>query len=330
MRNHEGGSLAKESLTSESDRLRLSEQDVARRHKFVDLLPEDIVRIAATRNLMRRRVDEYVAIFFRYLSKFDEAATLFSNIAVLSEAKQLKRDHLVAMVDGDYGVSYAHQRLRLGMLYSKVDLDVRVFLGAYHHLMKSIGTEIMADLPDRPDDAFQSFMSLKKIGFFDIAIIVDVLIEQRERTISLQQEAIRELSTPVLQLRDGLLMLPIVGVIDSHRAKRLTDDLLLAIRLRRGKVVVLDITGVAAVDSRTANHLIHTVEAARLMGGEVIVTGLSPTVAQALVVLGVDLGTLRTVGDLQGGLEIAERMLAHQSTQPRNGPSSAPSGPGRD
>src|SRR5207302_10404977 len=128
---------------------------------------------------------------------FDEAAGLFGQPALLTQAKQLKRDHLLAMVGGDYGTNYALQRLRLAMLYSKAGLDVRVFLGAFHQLMKTIGADIFARFKDSPLDAFDAFMSLKKIGFFDIAIIVDGLIAERERIIEHQQEAIRELSTPV-------------------------------------------------------------------------------------------------------------------------------------
>ena len=116
-----------------------------------------------------------------------------------------------------------------------------------------------------------------------------MLIAERERTINLQQDAIRELSTPVLQLRERLLILPIIGVIDSMRAKQLTDGMLRSIRDNRARIVVMDITGVAAVDSKVANHLIQAVAAARLMGANVIVTGVSADVAQSLVALGVDL-----------------------------------------
>jgi rsbT co-antagonist protein RsbR len=110
-------------------------------------------------------------------------------------------------------------------------------------------------------------------------------------------------------VRDRLLVLPIIGVLDSLRAKQLTDGLLHAIRERRAKVVVVDITGVAAVDSQVANHLIQTISAAKLMGAQVIVTGLSADVAQSLVALGVDLQALNTAGDLQGGLDEAERIM---------------------
>jgi rsbT co-antagonist protein RsbR len=137
-------------------------------------------------------------------------------------------------------------------------------------------------------------------------------VQERERIIREQQEAIRELSTPVLQVRERLLILPIIGVIDPQRARQLTEQLLRGIRTNRAKVVVIDITGVAAMDSNIANHLVQTVEASRLLGATVIVTGLSPEIAQTLVNIGVDLGKMNTVGDLQGGIEEAERLLGYK------------------
>src|SRR5256714_586849 len=137
-------------------------------------------------------------------------------------------------------------------------------------------------------------------------------VQERERIIRQQQEAIRELSTPVLQVRERLLILPIIGVIDPQRARQLTEQLLRAIRTNRAKVVVIDITGVAAMDSNVANHLVQTVEASRLLGATVIVTGLSPEIAQTLVTIGVDLSEMATEGDLQGGIEEAEPLLGYK------------------
>ena len=155
-----------------------------------------------------------------------------------------------------------------------------------------------ADLLNRILDAYEPAANR-------IAVTVGVsFVEERERVIREQQEAIRELSTPVLQVRDQLLILPIIGVLDSQRARQLTEQLLGAIQANRAKVVVIDVT--------VANHLVQTVEAARLMGANAIITGLSSKIAQTLVDLGVDLGMMRTVGDLQGGLEEAERLLGYR------------------
>lgn len=137
-------------------------------------------------------------------------------------------------------------------------------------------------------------------------------VQERERVIREQQEAIRVLSTPVLQVRERLLILPIIGVIDPQRARQLTEQLLRGIRTNRAKVVVIDITGVPVMDANVANNLVQTVEATRLLGATVIITGLSPEIAQTLVTIGVDLGKMNTVGDLQGGIEEAERLLGYK------------------
>jgi rsbT co-antagonist protein RsbR len=140
-------------------------------------------------------------------------------------------------------------------------------------------------------------------------------VDERERVIRQQQDAIRELSTPVLQVRERLLILPIIGVLDTERARQLTEQLLAGIRTHRAKVVVIDTTGVPDVDETVANHLVQTVDASRLMGASVIITGLSSKIAQTLVTIGVDLGKMNTLGDLQGGIEEAERLLGFTVTR---------------
>jgi rsbT co-antagonist protein RsbR len=134
-------------------------------------------------------------------------------------------------------------------------------------------------------------------------------VEERERVIRQQQDALLELSTPVLQVRERLLILPIIGVLDAQRAQQLTEQLLHGIRAHRAKLVVIDITGVPDVDEAVANSLVNTVTASRLMGADVIITGLSSEIAQTLVTIGVDLSKMHTVGDLQGGIEEAEKQL---------------------
>jgi rsbT co-antagonist protein RsbR len=302
--------MADDRAISRSGGLTLSVEDIERRKTFVGFSDADLARMMSIREMVTRHADAFVAEFFDVLAAFAEAQPLFRRPGILQEARRLKREHLLAMVAGEYGLAYAEQRIRLGMLYSSAGLDVRVFLGGFHHLMRAIGTRIMGSAEGDPMRAFDIFMSLKKLGFFDIGIIVDVLIAERERVIEVQQDAIRDLSTPTLRIRDRLLIVPIIGVVDSERARQLADNLLEAIRVNRAAVVVIDVTGVASIDQTVANHLIRTAAATRLMGAVAIITGLSAAVSQSLVTLGVDLSGITTAGDLQAGLERAERLLA--------------------
>ncbi|HVV49685.1 MAG TPA: protoglobin domain-containing protein [Polyangia bacterium] len=289
----------------------LNERAVEQRQQAVGLAAEDLTRIGRTRDLVTKHAEQFARAFFDYLAALEEARDFMRNREMVERARHLQVEHLVSMVGGQYGVDYANQRLRLGRLYTRAGLETRIFLGAFHHLLRQVGMMLVKGAR-QPDEAFEDFMSLKKVAFLDIGIIIDGMVFERERVIRQQQDAIRELTTPVLQLRDRMLMLPIIGMIDTYRARLLTEGLLQAIRANRARVVVMDVTGVLAVDTKVANHLLQTVAASRLMGAAVIVTGLSAEVSQTLVNLGVDLSSLRTFGDLQTGIEEAERLVGYQ------------------
>jgi rsbT co-antagonist protein RsbR len=157
----------------------------------------------------------------------------------------------------------------------------------------------------------QSIVLAMNKWFFDVTLarIGEQYLNTREHVIKQQQQAIKELSTPVLPLRTGLLLLPIIGVIDSQRARQLTEQLLEGIRTYRAKAVVIDLTGVPAVDTAVANHLLQTVRAAKLLGASAVITGISTENAQTLTRIGVDLSSLVTTSDLQSGIDEADWLL---------------------
>jgi rsbT co-antagonist protein RsbR len=236
--------------------------------------------------------------------------TAMSPTEILAEATTIYDSYVDALATGTYAVLQAYSReLSERIIPRGVETDevVGIVLLLRDVLARSLRLEYSdTDKLNAVFDAYEPAANR-------IAITVAVgFVQERERIILEQQEALRELSTPVLQVRERLLILPIIGVIDPHRARQLTEQLLQGIRANRAKVVVIDITGVAAMDAKVANHIVLTVEAARLLGAMVIVTGLSPEIAQTLVNIGVDLGKMNTVGDLQGGIEEAERLLGYK------------------
>lgn len=127
----------------------------------------------------------------------------------------------------------------------------------------------------------------------------------QQEIIEAQQRTLKELSTPVIPIMDRVIVMPLIGSIDTMRAKDITRSLLAGISQHRAKVVILDITGVPLVDSGVANHLNKTIQAARLKGTRTIVTGVSDAVAETIVDLGIDWGDVKTQADLQTGLVVA-------------------------
>lgn len=209
---------------------------------------------------------------------------------------------------------YVDEMQSQGVVYAKMGIsfiDWFELVSRYRFVAQPL---VFAAVGDDPRRLAACLAGMSKTIDLAMAIIGEAYIGTKEAVIGKQQEAIRELSTPVLQVRDRLLMLPVIGILDTYRARQLTEQLLRSIRQTRAKAAVMDITGVPAVDSRVANHLLQTITAAKLMGTTVVVTGISSEVAQALVSLGVDLGKLSTVGDLQEGLEVAEKLLGLRLT----------------
>jgi rsbT co-antagonist protein RsbR len=128
-------------------------------------------------------------------------------------------------------------------------------------------------------------------------------------TIAQQRATISELQTPVIQVWEGILALPIVGTVDTARAQDMTEALLERIVATGSEIVLLDITGVPVVDTAVARHLLETVAAARLLGADVLIVGLSSRTAMTLVQLGIDLSHVTTRATLARGLEFAFRRL---------------------
>ena len=137
--------------------------------------------------------------------------------------------------------------------------------------------------------------------------------KEAQREVEMQQRRmIEELSTPVIELWDHLLMLPIIGSIDSERANQITESLLQAVLDRQATVAVLDVTGVPLIDTDVATHLLKTVRAAQMMGAEVIITGFSADAARTLTQLGVDLSSVRTSGALKQGVAQALATIGYR------------------
>ncbi len=143
--------------------------------------------------------------------------------------------------------------------------------------------------------------------------IIDITEKVRqEKKLKEQSRTILEISTPVIKLWEKILILPIVGVVDSFRAQQMMDSMLTKLKDTGSKIIILDIQGVAAVDTAVANHLIKIAKATRLMGCRCIISGISPSVAQTLVQLGIDMGSIITNSDLQEALADAFQMLHYR------------------
>lgn len=140
-------------------------------------------------------------------------------------------------------------------------------------------------------------------------------LEDQLRMIELQQAAMRELSTPIIEVWAGVLCLPVVGIVDSQRSAEMTETLLETIVAKQARMAIVDITGIDVMDTKTADHFIKMARAVRLLGAECIISGINPGIAQTLIQIGVDLTQVRTMRNLREALQFHLRESARQQDQ---------------
>lgn len=245
------------------------------------------------------------------MREYPELGALLARQDEAQQAAVRQRSHELlerAVAGGDW-TDYRALLREQGRQYARLGMSFDAWMTATRGFHSLLSERIVNAYHDRPEVLAEAFGGLQEFTDYALGVIGQTYIEAKEEVILRQHEAIAELATPVLPVAEGLLVLPIIGVIDSARAAQLTEHLLNAIRSYRARVAVVDITGVPAVDSAVANHLLQTVQAVRLMGARAIVSGLSAVNAQILVRIGVDLSMLHTVSDLQAAIDEANTLL---------------------
>lgn len=163
-----------------------------------------------------------------------------------------------------------------------------------------------------PEDMRAILLLLSSVFNELMLAVFETYLEEKERTIDAQQRELRETSTPITQIWDGVLTLPIIGTLDSSRTLLIMESLLNRIAAERASAVVMDVTGVHTVDSQVSHHMIQMVRAIQLMGATAILTGIRPEIARAMTSLNIDLGNVTTRASLSDGLKEAFRILGVQ------------------
>lgn len=168
---------------------------------------------------------------------------------------------------------------------------------------------ITSELKNSPEQLVDAVIKINKLMDSFGVVTFETFIKGREEIILRQTDEIAEISTPVIRVWDGIVALPIIGTLDSSRTQVVMENLLQEIVQTGSTIAILDISGVPAVDSLVAQHLIKTVAATRLMGAECIISGIRPEIAQTVVHLGIDLTNIITKASLASALKFAFAML---------------------
>lgn len=266
------------------------------------ITPADLDRVRRHGEGAPGRLEAFVERFYAWMRNQPEFEQFFASPRKLAAVQDLQRDYWLQFFQGRVDEAYVERRRQVGEAHARIGLPLPVYFAAMDVSLHLWSRE----LADAPPSA-ETYESLVKLCHLDTAIVVDTFSRRTSAIIRDQHQAMLEMSTPVTEVWEDVLMLPIVGMIDSRRAQDIMAAVLSKIGETHARSLILDISGVAVMDTAVANHLIKISKASRLMGSTCIISGVSPAIAQTVIELGINVGDVRTTATLRDALTVALR-----------------------
>ena len=288
--DNQGGSR----LTSLLELYSISDNDTGKIHSYGDIvLP---------------KLDEFVRLFYDWLKKQPEFEEFFPDEETLTHVQKMSREYWENFFRPELDDDYLEKRYKIGETHARIGLPLTIYFAAMHRSLK-LFTEDLYDDSLSPQDYLAAIRAITKLVHLDTSLVVETYSRLTTESMAAQSRTLMEMSTPVTQIWEGVLFLPIVGIVDSQRAQEIMNATLTKISQTQSRTFIMDISGVAVVDTAVANYLIKVTKATRLMGCECTISGLSPAIAQTIVELGIDVGRVKTTATMQDALVDAFQRL---------------------
>jgi rsbT co-antagonist protein RsbR len=278
--------------------------------RFINFTDKDAQALKKLHPYTLEYTDTFVDKLYDHLLAFADARKFLSDEKVVARLKLAQKAYFVDLTAGNYGEEYFRSRIKVGIAHQRVGLPPRLYISTYGYYMQLFIPQIYETQRFEIDTANDIFMGLQKIISLDQELAISAYIHSIDEVISRQTQEILEMSTPVIQIWEGVVAAPIIGMLDSGRTQQFMERLLEKIVETNSPVALIDITGVPQIDTSTAQHLIDTINAVKLLGSQVIITGVRPVIAQTLVHLGIDLSNIVTRPSMALGLKVALDILS--------------------
>lgn len=244
--------------------------------------------------------------FYSWLKDLPEFEVYFPDQTTVDNVKNLQLKYWQDVFRAEIDQGYIDRRIMVGEVHARIGLPLGIYYSAMNKAMMLFVGELYDGSLDA-EDQLAAVLALTKVVNMDSALVVDTYNRLSNEAATTQSNALMEMSTPVTQIWEGILLLPLVGLIDSKRAQDIMDASLAKIAETEARLFILDISGVGVVDTAVANYLIKVTKATRLMGCESTISGVSPAVAQTIIELGIDIGNIRTTANMRDALSLALR-----------------------
>jgi rsbT co-antagonist protein RsbR len=262
------------------------------------------------------RMDELVDRWYEWMATLPDFDEFFSDPETLRRVQKLQDGYWQAFMRASIDDEYVERRRLVGEAHARIGLPLNTYFAGMN-MFQQLFSVVVKEGDFEEADRAPTLDAVVKLLHFDTAIVVDTYNHLVEQTLTAQARSLMEMSTPVTEIWESLLFLPIVGIIDSKRSRDIMNATLSKIAETQARVFILDISGVGVVDTAVANHLIKITRATKLMGCETTISGVSPAIAQTIVDLGIDVGEVKTTATMRDALADAVQAIGRREMQTR-------------
>jgi rsbT co-antagonist protein RsbR len=279
-------------------------QTSAERYKEIYFVTDDDIElIREAGEKIKDEMDNALEEYYAWMS-FHPDLQQFFTAEVIHEFSKREQDLWLDLVLARIDNNFVKRQQEAINSFQQLGLPFEVYLStllAFHEVIENVFQRYKIG-------NFELLRAFKKIAGISLFIAIDVHNNSIYQTIKTQNDALSEMSTPVTQLWNSILFLPLVGIIDSRRAQNVMTAMLGKIAATQSKVFILDISGIAVMDTAVANYILKIIKATKLMGCQCIISGISSSVAQTVVELGIQTDEISTTGNMQAAVEMAFRL----------------------
>jgi len=285
-----------------------------------DISPDDLSSLKECGQRLADKIDRVVERFYEWLRKQPEFNVFFGSEDTVERVKKLQTVYWTDFFSGVVDQRYVDYRVKIGEIHAQRDMPNLIYFAAMSRF-EFLFAEELNKCGLSKDQLQAATRAFAKLLTLDLYVTSDQIAQFAKRRVLESGKAMLAMSTPVTSIWDGILLLPLVGIVDSQRTQDIMEKSLSRIAESRARVFVMDISGVVTVDTAVANNFIRITQATRLMGCDCIISGISPSVARTLVELGANVGEVRTTATLRDALQLAltniEPTVRNGRTPPR-------------
>ena len=283
--------------------------DLENARRVYNITDSDCKLISQYKPEFEKHVDVFIDDFYEWMAMLPEYKEMFAKQNVVNRVKKSQTQYWIDLFCANINSEYIDKRYNLGRIHAMINLPLSVYMAAVSFSSQWWMNKISKDA------SFSAYkdkltISLTKLITFDSSIVSASYTQETNDIISRQGQSLLDLSTPIIELWEDVLVLPIIGVIDSSRVQQMTEQMLEKVLINESKIVILDIQGVPTLDSSVANHIIKMTKSCKLLGAQCIISGISVPIAQTLVAIGIELEAI-TKATLKDAFKESLRLTEH-------------------